>query len=118
MYGFRHYSTLLFTLGAACGGDPVSQRADQDALTAPDASLAVAQAGDGFGRRQIAILDDCDSRDPAWAPTGGCLLREGAVAEAEFGLLLGSPLSLSTVGHPAWRNEPSYLRVRPAEAFA
>jgi plastocyanin len=34
------------------------------------------------------------------------------VTNAEFGSLLGSPLSLSVVGHPAWRNQPSYLWIK------
>jgi plastocyanin len=60
---------------------------------------------------EIAILDDCDPTDPTWAPTGGCTLEKGDVNRAEFNALLFSPLSLSTVGHPAWRNEPSYLKI-------
>jgi plastocyanin len=70
-------------------------------------SVAAAQ-----GQRKIAVLDNCDPDDPAWAPTGGCTLKEGDVTNAEFNALLTSPLSLSTVGHPSWRNEPSYLTVR------
>jgi plastocyanin len=58
----------------------------------------------------IAMLDDCDPSDPGWAPTGGCLLRVGTVSLAEFNALLFSPLSGTIpVGHPAWRNEPSYI---------
>ena len=64
---------------------------------------------------KIAILDDCDSTDPGWAPTGGCALKEGDVRFDEFRALLTSPLSLSTVGHPAWRNEPSYLKIESDE---
>ena len=33
------------------------------------------------------------------------------MTNAEFNALLRSPLSLSTVGHPAWRNQPSYLDI-------
>ena len=36
--------------------------------------------------------------------------------EAEFGAFLVSPLAASVVGHPAWRNEPSYLRVRAGKS--
>jgi plastocyanin len=114
MSGFRHSVLVLVGMAAlaACGGDPVSQpRSDQDAFDQPDASLAVLNAKDHHGGRHIAILDDCDPSDPGWAPTGGCVLRNGAVTEAEFGALLASPLSLSVVGHPAWRTEPSYLRL-------
>jgi plastocyanin len=57
------------------------------------------------------MLDDCDPTDPAWLPTGGCLLREGDVTSAEFFALLRSPLAAINdtpflVGHPSWRNEP------------
>ena len=63
---------------------------------------------------KIAILDNCDPNDPAWDPTGGCTLKpkDGDVTFAEFFDLLFSPLSLSVVGHPSWRNEPSYVSVR------
>jgi hypothetical protein len=57
---------------------------------------------------KIAILDDCDSNDPAWAPTGGCVLKDGEVTLAEFNALLDSILSTAVVGHPAWRFEPMY----------
>lgn len=69
----------------------------------------------GRGLEKIAMLDDCDPTDPGWAPTGGCALEEGNVRVDEFRALLTSPLSLSTVGHPAWRNQPSYLTVDPDE---
>ncbi len=69
-------------------------------------------AADG---EKVTILDDCDPRDPAWAPTGGCTLEEGNVDRAEFNALVASPLSLSTIGHPAWRNQPSYLTIEPNE---
>lgn len=67
-------------------------------------------------QKKIAILDDCDPDDPLWTPTGGCLLRsnEGDVTFAEFVMLLNSPLSPTTVvGHPSWRNDPSYATVTP-----
>ncbi len=69
-------------------------------------------AADG---ERIRILDDCDPRDPTWAPTGGCTLEEGNVNRAEFNAFVPSPLSLSTIGHPAWRNDPSYLTIEPDE---
>lgn len=65
--------------------------------------------------QEIATRDDCDPADPAWMPTGGCTLEEGAVNVAEFNAQLLSPLSLSTVGHPAWRMEPSYLKIESNE---
>jgi plastocyanin len=63
---------------------------------------------------KISMLDDCDPTDPAWDPTGGCTLKvkDGDVTFAEFFNLLVSPLSIAVVGHPSWRNEPSYVSVR------
>lgn len=101
---------LLLGVIVACSADPVSQPVDVvPTLTASEVSSAL-NAHDAHGRRQVSILDDC-ATDPAWAATGGCALRGGAVTEAEFSAFLVSPLSVSVVGHPAWRNEPSYLRV-------
>jgi hypothetical protein len=71
--------------------------------------------GDDDDDRQIAIRDDCDPNDPGWAPTGGCLLRHGDVSFAEFNTELSSPLSLSVIGHQAWRNDPTYLEIRAGE---
>ncbi|HKG94471.1 MAG TPA: hypothetical protein VKA84_21335 [Gemmatimonadaceae bacterium] len=99
-------AAALVALAVACGKDPVSRPADDGALRP---SVDAASSDETGGGRQIAILDDCDPTDPAWAPTGGCLSKRGNVTNAEFNALLTSPLSLSTVGHPAWRNEPSYL---------
>jgi plastocyanin len=64
---------------------------------------------------RVAVLDDCEPTDAAWAPTGGCALKEkdGDVTMSEFGALLFSPLGPGGVliGHPSWRNEPSHLVV-------
>lgn len=60
---------------------------------------------------KIAILDYCDPTDPGWAPTGGCLLKDGDVTFAEFNDLLDSILSTAVVGHPAWRFEPSFVPI-------
>ena len=100
---------VLAGVSIACSEDPVGQQTAADVVTDHGAVVAM-NAHDAHGRSQIAILDDC-ATDPAWAPTGGCTLRDGAVTEAGFGAFLSSPLSLSVVGHPAWRNEPSYLRI-------
>ena len=62
---------------------------------------------------KIDILDYCDPSDPAWAPTGGCLLKDGDVTFAEFNALLDSVLSTAVVGHPAWRFEPSFGETQP-----
>jgi plastocyanin len=103
---------LLTLTITACSDDPVSR---EPALNtrgrAPEAASLSLVDGEHDESRQILILDDCDPRDPAWAPTGGCLLKRGRVTNAEFNTLVRSPLSLSTVGHPAWRNEPSYLDI-------
>jgi len=65
---------------------------------------------------KIRVLDNCDPTDPGWAPTGGCVLEGGNVTVAEFNTLLVSPLSLATVGHPAWRNDPSYLTIEVGDS--
>ncbi len=64
---------------------------------------------------EIAILDDCDPTDPTWAPTGGCALERGDVRRDEFNAELFSQLSLATVGHQAWRNQPSYAKIERDE---
>ena len=76
---------------------------------------AVATGGEikSVKKAEVEIYDDCDPSDPAWEPTGGCSLEGGKVTFAEFAALLFSPLGDGTViGHPAWRMEPSYLRLR------
>ena len=76
------------------------------------APMSADDLGKGNNNRKVAVRDDCDPNDPAWAPTGGCTLKGGAVSFAEFGALLFSPLSAgSPVGHPAWRMDPTYFRV-------
>jgi hypothetical protein len=105
---------VLLALGfaAACGKDPVGVQRRDAATLAPDAAPSASRGGGDGGDRdaaRIAIRDDCDPRDPGWAPTGGCLLRRGNVTFAEFNRELSSPLSLSVVGHQGWRNDPSYL---------
>jgi plastocyanin len=75
----------------------------------------IAVASDQSNDNNIAILDDCDPADPTWTPVGGCTLKphQGDVSRAEFGQLLFSPLGGGPmgvlIGHPSWRNEPSYL---------
>ena len=114
MSGSIRSVAVLSLLGGlvSCGGDPVSQPStDEQAPLVQPAALGALNAHDEHGSRHIAILDDC-ATDPAWAATGGCAVRGGAVNMAEFGAFVASPLATATVGHPAWRNEPSYLRVR------
>jgi hypothetical protein len=67
------------------------------------------------GGQKVALEDDCDPTDPAWAPQG-CFREEGHVTRAEFNALLFSPLIPASaaaarvpVGHPSWRIDPGYL---------
>jgi plastocyanin len=119
----RCATLTIIALTAACSDDPVSQNARTSAASASvGASLSSNSSrgdnGNGnHGSRFIAVLDDCDPNDPAWAPTGGCLLKDGAVTNAEFSAFLTSPLSPTTVvGHPAWRNEPSYIKIEVGQS--
>jgi len=123
MRGMHEGWAVLLMLGfvASCSKDSSRQE-----LLAPNASQssggAVASRNGGNDAdnedddadedRRIAIRDDCDPRDPGWAPTGGCLLRRGDVNFAEFNAELSSPFSLSVVGHMAWRMDPTYLKLR------
>jgi hypothetical protein len=103
----------LLTLIAACGRDASSREA-----TAPDADAdVVARAstlssrGDpaGDGDHRIAIIDDCDPADAAWANVGGCVQRRGTVTLAEFNAEASSSLApTSVIGHASWRNDPAY----------
>jgi plastocyanin len=74
----------------------------------------------------ITIMDNCAQDDPAYGAFGGC--PEGApfpgsnsyrgdVPLAEFFELLTSPLAPAgmIIGHPSWRNEPSYISVREGQ---
>jgi plastocyanin len=69
---------------------------------------------DDDGGTRIALLDDCDPRIGAGWNTATdqtqCIREEGSVSRAEFAAFLASPFSLSTVGHPAWRIAPTYLK--------
>ena len=71
----------------------------------------VAQVNSNDNR--ISMMDDCLPGDPGWNPTGGCGLapHQGEVSFAEFGAFIPSTLISAFVGHPSWRNEPSYLSV-------
>jgi plastocyanin len=61
---------------------------------------------------KVALVDDCDPTDPAWAPTGGCLRKKGDVNTGEFFAFLTSPLSAAVIGHPAWAIAPSYVKLK------
>jgi plastocyanin len=69
----------------------------------------------------VLMLDNCSDSDPAYDPFGGCPEGDhpslnsyrGDVTAVEFFALLTSPLAPAghIVGHPSWRNEPSYINV-------
>jgi plastocyanin len=74
----------------------------------------------------ITMMDNCSEDDPAYDQFGGC--PEGApfpgsrsytgdVTVAEFFALLFSPLAPGgqVIGHPSWRNEPSYISIREGQ---
>lgn len=83
---------------------------------------------DGAARAQgndpnVVMLDNCSHTDAAYGSVGGCpegsALRgyRGDVTVAEFFALLTSPLTAAgqIIGHPSWRNEPSYIKVRAGQ---
>lgn len=114
MSKFRAGCVALLALGAAaCANDSESREP-----VAPDARADAAaagrfqqDAGDPSAVRHIAIMDDCDPTDAAWAPTGGCLRKAGSVTFAEFSAGNVSSLATSVVGHQAWRIDPTYLEI-------
>jgi plastocyanin len=75
----------------------------------------------------ISMMDNCSQDDPDYDPFGGC--PEGApfpgsnsyrgdVTALEFFSLLFSPVLApggQVIGHPSWRNEPSYISVREGQ---
>ena len=66
---------------------------------------------------RIALMDNCD---PNTFPAGLCIVlpRSGDTTFGEFLALLFSPLIDNggvTVGHPAWRFEPSYISIRAGQ---
>ena len=74
----------------------------------------------------ISMMDNCSENDPAYNAFGGC--PEGApfpgsrsyhgdVSADEFFALLFSPLApgAQVIGHPSWRNEPSYISIRAGQ---
>jgi plastocyanin len=105
-------AALTLALVAACGTDPASIAGQEASKITADGAATASRSGnddDDHGAAKIAMRDDCDPTDAGWAPTGGCLLRRGNVRLAEFNAELVSPLITSTVGHMAWRNDPTYL---------
>ena len=72
---------------------------------------------DDDGENKVELLDNCDPTSGWGGP--GCLQKKDEdddVTPAEFDGLLHSPLSLSVVGHPSWRNDPSYLSIQKGES--
>ncbi len=74
----------------------------------------------------VAMMDDCSTADAGYHDFGGC--PEGApfpgsnsfkgdVSVEEFFSLLFSPLAAAghVIGHPSWRNEPSYILIRAGQ---
>lgn len=106
--------TFAFVLAAACWSDnPTATVEPEQRGSVLDKSASTSASRESSENRKIAVLDNCDPHDAAWAPTGGCVRRGGDVTNAEFGAFLRSPLTVPPngilVGHPSWRNEPSYL---------
>ena len=75
----------------------------------------------------VTMMDDCSPADGAYNAFGGCPEEapfpgsrsfKGDVTAAEFFDLLFSPLADPThvIGHPSWRNEPSYMNVRAGQS--
>jgi plastocyanin len=72
----------------------------------------------------IIMMDNCSPDDPAYDAFGGCPEGSprgasgyrGDVPLAELFDLLISPLAPGhVIGHPSWRNEPSYISIRPGQ---
>ena len=106
---------LALTLAAACSDSPVASGGSQELRDAGGAAALDHRGSDGDDAREITMLDACDPRDPGWAPTGGCQLRHGDVSLLEFQSMTTTTRLLAgqreLVGHPAWRNQPSYLSI-------
>jgi plastocyanin len=94
-------------------------------VVAAVASWLVVNSGVGAQVRSndpnIIMMDDCDPDDPAYDALGGCpegappgsQSHRGDVPLMELIALLTSPLAPGhVIGHPSWRNEPSYVSVR------
>lgn len=116
MHRMQLCCTAFLILAAACSDDPVRKDlSEQDTFSSQSDAVALLRGDDHRGNRRIAMLDDCDPRDPSWNATGGCHHRRGDVTEAEFRAFLLSPLSSAVVGHQAWRNQPTYLKIKEGE---
>jgi plastocyanin len=74
----------------------------------------------------IAMMDNCSENDADYDAVGGCpqgapfpgsTSFHGDVTASEFFDLLSSRLALggALIGHPSWRNEPSYISIRAGQ---
>ena len=74
----------------------------------------------------VTMMDSCEETDAGYAGFGGCpeggpfpgsQSYRGDVTVNEFFALLFSPLAPGgqVIGHPSWRNEPSYISVRQGQ---
>jgi plastocyanin len=109
----RLLAPLSIALLASCS-DGESAPSQTAARLDGTSMLSAKSAGEDHNGK-IAIRDNCDPSDPAWAPTGGCTLRSGDVTAAEFNAFLRSPLTIAAnahlIGHPSWRNEPAHIAI-------
>ncbi len=117
MYKTRVFAAALaLALPAACSDEVTTVEPGVSTEAAQHVAFSASGSEDEDHHRTIAMRDNCDPSDPAWAPTGGCLLRRGDVTNAEFAAFLRSPLTIlpnaHLIGHPSWRNEPSYLSIK------
>jgi plastocyanin len=90
----------LLAVAVACSDRATPVEVPANTLSPSDARLTTSAAE--RGPRKIALLDDCRASDP-WS--GGCTLETGSVSLAEFQAAFPR-------GHPAWRNHPSYMKLR------
>jgi hypothetical protein len=74
----------------------------------------------------ITMMNNCSTDEPAYESFGGCpegapfpgsKSYKGDVTLTEFFRLLFSPLAQPShvIGHPSWRNEPSYISFREGQ---
>jgi plastocyanin len=108
---------VTLALLVACSSEqsaPVQANAQSD-----DVGIVSAKSGGEDNNGKIAMRDNCDPSDPAWAPTGGCTLKRGDVRAAEFTAFLRSSRTIAPnahlIGHPSWRNEPSHLAIESGD---
>ena len=122
MHSTRVFGAVLaLVIPAACHDEVATVQPEAPATVAVNASFSQSRSEGEDNNRKIAIRDACDPNDPTWAATGGCVLNGGDVTNAEFGAFLRSPLTIAPnehlIGHPAWRNEPSYLSIESGKSL-